>query len=68
MSADDVPGVTVNTFQLSEPEAWAFAEMLKRIGWSEWRTLSVDRAEAELMRAACSKVQRAFADVGVAPR
>lgn len=62
------PVVTVESLQLTEEEAWAFAEMLKRIGWTEWRALSVDRAQAELMRAACFKVQRAFADVGVAPR
>ena len=60
--------VTVESLQLSEEEAWAFAEMLKRIGWQEWRALSVGRDQADLMRAACFKVQRAFADVGIAPR
>lgn len=62
------PTVTVESLQLTDAEAWAFAEMLKRIGWTEWRQLSVDRSQAELMRAACFKVQRAFADVGIAPR
>ena len=60
--------VEVQALQLTEDEAWAFAEMLKRIGWTEWRALSVDRLQAELMRAACFKVQRAFADVGIEPR
>jgi hypothetical protein len=62
------PVVSVEALQLTENEAWAFAEMLKRIGWTEWRVLSTDRGQAELMRAACFKVQRAFADVGIAPR
>lgn len=53
---------------LSDAEAWAFAQMLKRIGWTEWRVLSQDRAEAEEMRSACSKVQAAFAEAGIAPR
>lgn len=62
------PTIEVRSLQLSEDEAWAFAQMLKRIGWTEWRVLAVDRDEAELMRAACFKVQRAFADAGIAPR
>jgi hypothetical protein len=60
--------ITVQSLQLTECEALAFAQMLKRIGWPEWRTLSVDRDELERMRSACFKVQRAFADVGIAPR
>ena len=54
--------------QLSDPEAWALAQLLKRIGWSQWRALAVDDDEADAMRSACEQVSQALAERGYAPR
>jgi len=44
--------------ELSDEEAWALAEFLKRMGWSEWRALAVDDEEARRMRRACEHCAR----------
>lgn len=56
------------TVELTEAQALALAQMLKRQTWSCWRELSVDEAEAYEMRDACECVRQALADKGVAPR
>ncbi len=56
------------TVELSDAEADALAEFLKRVGWQEWRQNAVDDAEAAFMRAACDKVRHALGDAGFAPR
>jgi hypothetical protein len=53
---------------VSDAEARALAQFVKRIGWSEIRALSVDETEAYVMRAAIGKLQMALADHGFAPR
>jgi hypothetical protein len=52
-----------------EPEqAWALAQLLKRIGWSECRTLAEDAQQTRLMIAATERVRAALAEAGYAPR
>jgi dissimilatory sulfite reductase (desulfoviridin) alpha/beta subunit len=53
---------------LSEREAWALAQFVKRVGWSEFRELAVDEAEAYEIRSAIDKLQSALAGAGLAPR
>lgn len=56
------------TVELSSSEAWEYAQFLKRIGFSEYRSLATTEAEAYLMRDAGSKIQNALAEAGYAPR
>lgn len=53
---------------LTEVEALALAQLMKRIGWSEWRRNAIDDEEAYVMRDACERVQEGLAQVGFAPR
>ena len=54
--------------ELSDELAWAFAEFLKRAGYSDYRQLAVDEQEAYAMRDAGEKVRAALAEKGIAPR
>lgn len=53
---------------ISEVEALALAQLLKRMGWQEWRGNAVDDDEAYLMRSACGRLQEGLAQVGFSPR
>lgn len=53
---------------LTNGEALALAQLAKRIGWTEFERLSVDRNEAETMRDAVRQLQRSLADCGFDPR
>lgn len=53
---------------LSDEQAWAFAQLLKRLGFSDCRGLAQDDNEAWLMMLAAERVRRALAEVGVDPR
>jgi hypothetical protein len=54
--------------ELSDDDAWALAQLLKRIGWSEWRQLAVDDDEARRMRQACEQLREELNYQGYAPR
>ena len=56
------------TVELTEAEAMAYAQFLKRVGWREYRENSVNEAEADLMRDAGYKIQGALIEKGYAPR
>ena len=56
------------TVELDAEQAWALAQLLKRIGWSDCRALAEDEEQTRLMIAATERVRAALADVGVAPR
>ena len=56
------------TVQITEPQAWALAQFLKRAGWTEWRACAVDDEEAYRIREGCERVREALAEAGVAPR
>jgi len=59
--------VTVH-IELNAEQAWALAQLLKRIGWSECRTLAENEAQTRLMIAATERVRAALAEAGYAPR
>lgn len=54
--------------ELSDAQAWAFAEFLKRVGYGDYRPLAVDEQEAYNMIYAGEKVRAALAEKGYAPR
>lgn len=54
--------------ELSDEHAWALAQFLKRLYFSDFRTHAVNDHEAYAMRAACSQLQDALAQQGIAPR
>ena len=58
------------TFHVDMPQdqAWALAQLLKRIGHSDCRALAEDDQQAYQMIQATEHVRRALADAGIAPR
>jgi len=54
--------------ELSAEQAWALAQLLKRIGWSDCRSLAEDEQQTRLMIAAADRVRAALAEAGYAPR
>lgn len=54
--------------ELTDEEAWAYAQFLKRIGFSDYKANSENEEQTYLMRDAGFKVQKALAEVGYAPR
>ena len=54
--------------ELSEQEAWDYAQFLKRVGFSEFRTNAQDDDEAYRMLAVSEKVRKAINDLGINPR
>jgi hypothetical protein len=46
----------------------ALAQLVKRIGWSDARTLAVDDDEAYAMMDGLAALQRALAEAGYSPR
>ena len=59
--------VTVST-ALTDDQALALAQFVKRVGWSEFRTHVVDDNEAAMIRSAVDVLQKSLADAGYAPR
>jgi hypothetical protein len=59
--------VTV-TLELDEAQAWALAQLLKRIGWADCRSLAEDEAQTRLMLAATERLRRALAEADISPR
>ncbi len=56
------------TAQLTDPQALALAQFVKRVGWSEFRTNAVDDDEARLIRAAVDVLMAGLREAGYAPR
>lgn len=56
------------TVELSEAEAMAYAQFLKRVGWRDYRENAVNDDETYLMRDAGYKIQGALIEQGYAPR
>ncbi|GGG58825.1 hypothetical protein GCM10011403_15250 [Pseudohongiella nitratireducens] len=54
--------------ELSDAQALALAQLVKRVGWQEVRVNAVDDDEAYLMKDALASLQRSLADSGYAPR
>lgn len=49
-------------------EAWALAELAKRITWAQLRELAVDDQEAQAMVDAVERLRRGLYDSGFRPR
>ena len=54
--------------ELSDENAWALAQFLKRLGFSDCRELAVSEEEAWQMIRAAEAVRAALAEQGYAPR
>jgi dissimilatory sulfite reductase (desulfoviridin) alpha/beta subunit len=59
--------VTV-TLELSDAQAWALAQFVKRVGWSEFRGNAQDDDEASVIRNAVDLLQKSLKDAGYSPR
>ena len=53
---------------LSDDQALALAQFVKRVTWSEMRACAVDDDEAYTIRDAIHQLDKALAEVGYAPR
>ena len=56
------------TLELPSDHAWALAQFLKRVGYSDLRSLAVEEAEAWTMLYATERLRRALAEQGYSPR
>ena len=56
------------SFEVSEVEALALAQFVKRVGFSDWRNNAVDDTEAYQMKDAFYKLQEGLADSEFSPR
>jgi hypothetical protein len=56
------------TVELTDAEALAYAQFLKRVGWREYRDNAVNEDETYLMRDAGGKIREALSEQGYAPR
>jgi hypothetical protein len=54
--------------ELSEPEAYALAQMCKRMTWDDFKKLSANQAELNAMDLATLKLRRALAEAGIEVR
>lgn len=54
--------------ELDAEQAWALAQLVKRIGWAHCRSLAEDEAQTRLMIEAAERLRAALAAVGYAPR
>lgn len=54
--------------ELPDDQAWAFAEFLKRVGYSDYLPLAASEQEARAMQESGEKVRAALAEKGIAPR
>jgi len=55
-------------FEIEKGKAWALAQLVKRIGWSEIRGCAVSDDEAEEMKDGLAVLAAALADAGANPR
>ncbi len=65
MQTDPVVTITVT---LSDAQAEAFAQFLKRVGLSDFAALAVDQEEAYRMLSAAAAIRLELAQAGYAPR
>ncbi|EBC1601764.1 TPA: hypothetical protein G8L55_004448 [Salmonella enterica] len=62
-----MPTVTVTT-ELTDSQAMALAQFVKRLTWSEMRACAVDDDETWVMKDAIQTLQKSLADAGFSPR
>lgn len=68
MKTNDSSATSELRVAMERDEAWALAQLLKRLTWDDIRRCSIDDSEAQVARAAIERVQAGLADIGVAPR
>ena len=56
------------TVELDPEQAWALAQLVKRIGWADCRSLAEDDEQTRQMIQATDRVRAALAAAGYAPR
>jgi len=56
------------SFEVSEVEALALAQFVKRCGFSDWRNNAVDETEAYQMKDAFNQLQQGLNNSGFRPR
>ncbi len=61
-------GLVRLTIELTDTEAWEFAQFLKRVGHGDYLRCAVDSDEAYRMLDAGEKIRAALAAQGYAPR
>ena len=54
--------------ELDAEQAWALAQLVKRIGWADCRSLAEDDEQTRQMIQATERVRGALAAAGYAPR
>jgi hypothetical protein len=54
--------------ELTDMDAMALAQLVKRLSWAELRACAVNDAEAYEIRDGVAKLQRLLAEAGYAPR
>lgn len=54
--------------ELNEEQACALAQFLKRVGYSDYRTLAASEQEAYAMQEAGEQLRTALAEQDIAPR
>ena len=54
--------------ELSDAQAWAFAQFLKRSTFDDYRGRAVSKDETYAMIDACEALREALAEIGYAPR
>jgi hypothetical protein len=54
--------------ELDSEQAWALAQLVKRIGWRSCRSMAEDAKQTSLMIQATERLRRALAEAGYAPR
>ena len=54
--------------ELSDEQAWALAQWLKRAGYSDWRALAASEQEARQMQDAARQLRQDLTFQGYAPR
>ncbi len=54
--------------ELDAEQAWALAQLVKRIGWADCRSLAEDEEQTRLMIQATERMRAALAAAGFAPR
>ena len=65
MSSSNEVTITVT---LSDSQAEALAQFLKRVGFSDYRALAINEEEAYAMRSAGEAVRRGLDEQGYSPR
>jgi hypothetical protein len=53
---------------LTDDEAWALAQLCKRLLWDDFKRLSANKSEHQDMDSATHKLRRALAEAGIEPR